>query len=384
MFSEIYRKLIVPWLVFITLLLLTPRAAHADGGAPNLAYISGTAKGVTIFDVAQQKITGNIPATGDPHTILLSTDGRFLYAAQPQNGRVSVIVAKTGETLCTASIPGQPTLLALDPGLNILYAAGNGASSVSALDPTNCAVKHTFQTDGPVYGLAVAVVGSGISGSTGNQLWIASDDSLTIFDDLYGQRIGSVPIAGGPQYLIVPPGATVYVTTRQGSIVAVDLNNHQVISLITGGTYGTMDYDANTGEIYVPDQQHNRIIVLTPINAGFTLPHEPARMIDFKASPQAVAITSDGQLGFVALSDGNLAMLDIPGRQLISTTFVGGKPHFIITGLYPPAIGTTPQQTSVLNSVLNVAAYVFVIVLLVVPIFLFRRYSKAHDTGVKR
>jgi DNA-binding beta-propeller fold protein YncE len=137
-----------------------------------------------------------------------------------------------------------------------------------------------------------------------------------------------------------------------------------------------MDYDEMTGEVYVPDEQHKRLDVLAPVNAGSTPPHQPNRTIDLGVQPRSVAITSDGQLGFVALAGGNVAMLDIPARQVINTIYVGGNPYFIITGMYPPAVGTTPQQANIWGTVVNVVAYVFVIALLVVPVLLFRRYSR--------
>ena len=111
-----------------------------------------------------------------------------------------------------------------------------------------------------------------------------------------------------------------------------------------------MDYDANTGEVYVPDVTHNQLDVLAPIVADTTVTQqEPARIIPLKSSPQSVAITSDGQLGFVALSNGQVLMLDVPRRSIITNIIVGGTPHFIITGLYPPANAplTTPQQTTI-------------------------------------
>jgi len=33
-----------------------PLQVHADGGAPNLAYVAGTPQGVSVIDVAQQKV----------------------------------------------------------------------------------------------------------------------------------------------------------------------------------------------------------------------------------------------------------------------------------------------------------------------------------------
>ncbi len=355
---------------------LTTPVAHADGGAPNLAYVSGTAKGVSVIDVGQQKITTTLPATGDPHTILLSLDARFLYVTEPQANRLAILAARTGETICTTSIPGQPSLLAVDKGTGKLYVAGNGASEVSAIDPTNCAITHTFKTKGPVYGLAVAVVASSLSKDTGNQLWVATTNELTVFDTLKGTTINNVAVADGPQYVSIPPGATVYATTRKGTVIAVDLNRLKVIPLIQGGQYGPMDYDETTGEVYVPDEQHNRLDVLAPVNAGSTPPHQPSRTIDLGVQPRSVAITNDGQLGFVALAGGNVAMIDVPARQVINTIYVGGNPYFIITGMYPPVVGTTPQQANIWGTVANIAAYIFVIALLVVPVVLFRRYSR--------
>lgn len=360
-------------LTLVLLLSLAPRHAFADGGAPNLAYVAGTAAGITTIDVAQQQVTGTFSPGGDPHIILLSSDGRFLYVTQPAFGRVSIIAARNGKTLCTASLPGQPTLLALGPASGLLYAAGNGAPGVSALDAGNCAVRHTFKTLSPVYGLAAGLIGSG--SDIRDQLWVSGTNSLTIFDQ-HGQQLGSVPIADGPQYLSLPGGYAVYVTTRQGGVDAVDIGTRRVVPLLTGGKFGPMDYDAITGEIYAPDQQNNQVDVLTPLYPGTgPAPHEPNRVIHVDGAPLSVAITSDGQLGFVALSAGKVVMLDIPGRTIVNTISVGGNPRFIITGLYPPLIGTTPQEVPVWNTALNIAAYVLVIALFVAPILLLRRYT---------
>ena len=337
----------VLWLLLplFSLGLFLPLAAHADGGAPNLAYVAGAGKGIAIIDVAQRRVTGTIPLGGDPHTVLLSPDGRFLYVTQPILGQVAVIAARTGQPICTANLPGNPALLALSYDATVLYVAGRTASSIEALDPMTCTIQKTFEIGGPVYGLGVEVVtvGSGVQ----NHVWVAGPTSLTILDE-NGQALASISIAGGPQYITIPGGLTAYITTRQGNVVAVDLETLQVLSpLLAGGTFGQMDYDAITGEIYVPDQQHNQLDVLAPVLAGAVLtPHEPDRVIHLSSSPQAIAITSDGQLGFAALSGGMVAMLDIPGRSIIRTIPVGGSPHFIITGLYPPPGGLPSRQQS--------------------------------------
>ncbi len=377
--SKIYWRIALLLCAFLLLSLLLPGSQHAsaDGGAPNLAYVAGAASGVGVIDIGQQKVTSNIIVGGDPEAIFLSLDGRFLYITQPALGRVSMLAAKTGQTLCSANVPGQPSLLAFDPGLNLLYTAGNGSNSVTALDPGNCAIKKTIKTTGPVYGLAVAIIGSGAPGDTINQLWVADSSSLHVFEQK-GQ-LASIPIPGGPQYIVIPPGFTAYVTTRQGSIYAVDLATRKLSPpLMSGGSFGPMDYNAYTSEVYIPDMQNKLVDVISPIFPGTNkLPHEPGYTIHLGVAPQSIAITSDGQLGFIALEGGNVAMLDIPGKQIFDTILVGGNPRFIITGLYPPLIGTTPQEASIWGTVINVSAYVLVIALLIVPIVLFQRYARS-------
>lgn len=363
-------------LLLVTLLILFPYpVAHADGGAPNLAYVAGTSQGVSVIDIAQQRVIGTLSVSGDPHTVLLSLDGRFLYATQPTLGSVTVLAAKTGQTICSAHLTGHPSLLTLNPYENILYAAGMDEANVSALDPTNCALRQTLQTSGPVYGLATALPTAGAE--THTQLWVAESASLAIFD-VQGQLQKRIPVPAGPRFLTLPINEnTAYVTTVQGTVVAVDFTTRTVRTLLSGGSFGPMDFNEVTGEIYVPDRQNNQLDVLAPVPADpQPLPHEPARVIRLDAAPQSVAITSDGQLGFVALSSGDVAMLDIPARQVVATITVGGNPHFIITGLYPPLLGTTPQQASNWSTIATIVAYILVIALLLGPIGLLWKYDQ--------
>ncbi len=349
---SISRMFCYRFCLLIMLLLLAglfSPVAQADGGAPQLAYIAGTAQGISIIDIAKRSVTGTIAVAGDPRTVLLSPDGYALYVAQPSIGRLAVIVAKTGKTLCTAALPGQPSLLALSLDTTVLYVAGQGDTGVRALNPTTCAVQRAFETSEPVYGLAVtASTAADATPLTPNQLWISGATALTVYE-VNGHLLGTVPITGGPRYISIPGGFTAYVTTRQGTVVAVDLNTRRVIrTLLSGGQFGPMDYNAATGEVYVPDQQHNQLDVLTPVTATTAvMPQEPARVISLNSSPQSIAITSDGQFGFVALANGQVEMLDIPGRSTVTSITVGGKPRFIVTGLYPPGNSTSssPQQT---------------------------------------
>jgi DNA-binding beta-propeller fold protein YncE len=371
------RGLRVCVLVLVLVCTWLPLPVHADGGAPNLAYVAGT-EGITVIDVAQQKVARAFALGGDPHTILLSLDGRFLYVTQSGLGQVAVLAAGTGHVVCIARVPGQPTLLAFDPAVNVLFAAGRQAASVSEIDPLSCHVLRTLKTEGPVYGLAVALVDAVAGGTMSNQLWVAAGTALTAFESGTGRQTARISLSAGPRYLCLPPGRMAYVTTRQGSVEAVDLSSHRVVRLLVGGEFGPMDYDALTGEVDVPDQQRQQLDVLTPLSPGTTVPpREPSYLYRLGGSPQAVAITSDGQLGFVALAGGDVAMLDIPGEQVVRTIHVGGTPHFIITGLYPPAASVSPPpQAPTATIIISLVACFLVVEAILVPLWFLRRRNK--------
>lgn len=346
-------------------LLFAVLPAQADGGAPNLAYIAGAGKGVGVIDIAQKAMTGNFSVGGNPQMLYLSIDGRFLYVTQPALGQLIMLSAKTGQTICTARVPGQPSALAYDPGSDTIFVASGNVTGISQVNASNCKITHTLPTSSPVSALAVANTFS--PNEPGNQLWVAGTSSLAIFDTSSLKQLATVPIHGGPQRLVLPPGTDVYVSTRGGDIDAVDISSHHVVKVIAGGAFGTMDYDAVTGEIYAPDIQLQQLDVLTPLTPGAAMPAEPAHIYHLPAAPQTVAITSDGQLGFVALDNGNVAMIDIPGQQIIKTIPVGGTPRFIITGLYPPDIATTPQQAALANVIATVIGVALILVAIIVP-----------------
>ena len=358
-----------------------PLQAHADGGAPNLAYVAGTPQGVSVIDVAQQKVNGGFAASGGSSTILLSPDGSLLYVTQPASGQVTALAAKTGQMICTFTFPGHPALLAMNIDRTVLYAAGVHETTIVALDAQTCALQRSFQTTQPITWLATAGITTGTALST--QLWVAGTTAVSILDE-QGQVLDSIPIAGGPRFLCLPNELTAYIATGQGSVVAVDMVTHQVFAtLLTGGTFGSMDYDAVTGDIYVPDAQHDQVDVLSPVLSGSPLmPQEPQRILRVSGSPRAIAITNDGQFGFVALREGRVDMLDIPGRRIVKTLLVGGEPSFIITGPYPPSDVPTPKLPAAAQPnipLLALAAALLLAVLLGACWFIWR-YRKSRGS----
>ena len=107
--SRIYWSIALLIFAFMLLMFLFTglRPTYADGGAPNLAYVAGTEKGISVIDIGQQKVTGSFASSSAPVTIYLSLDGRFLYVTEPSSGHVIMLAAKTGQTICSANVPGN-------------------------------------------------------------------------------------------------------------------------------------------------------------------------------------------------------------------------------------------------------------------------------------
>jgi DNA-binding beta-propeller fold protein YncE len=336
---------------------------------------------VGVIDVAQQRVTRSFAVAGDPYMILLNPDGSLLYVTQPGAGRVTALATKTGQVICDMTFSGHPALLALSVDGTELYVAGLNEMVISVLNAQTCALERSFDAPEPVSWLVATGSNGPVNDTLHTQLWVAGNASVSILDE-QGHLQDTIVVPGGPRFLSLPGGLTAYVATRQGSVLAIDMLARRIIApLISGGAFGSMDYNAITGEIYVPDQRRDQVDVLTPVLGGSgVMPREPAQVIHVHGSPQAVAITNDGQLGFVALSGGQVEMLDIPGRSIARTISVGGTPRFIITGAYPPAIVPTPHLSSPSspNTILLGLSVVLLIALLCGAFWLFWRHRKTR------
>lgn len=363
------------YLLLLTMYFIQPAAAYADGGAPNLAYVASTDTNISIIDVIQQKVTRTIKTAGNTHALLLSIDGQYLYISQPQQHNVSILAANTGNPICTATLPGQPAFLALDTSTNSLYAAGNSSATITALDATNCKVKRIFHTRAPINGIALAFADTNLTERQDTQLWATTTHGITIFHTTTGQQVTNIPMSDEPQKISIPPGKTAYIATQHGTITAIDTSSYQSMIIIKGGAYGPMDFDELTGELYVPDHLQKQLLILSPVTIGFAHTHEPARTIHFSTAPTSVAITSDGQLGFVTLQNGQVSMLDLPGKQNITTIPVKGAPDFVITGVYPPLAPTNLQEVTFSGILVSLLAYGLIAVMLIGPAiyFLYKR-----------
>jgi YVTN family beta-propeller protein len=370
------------WLGMVVVLAAVPTppgTAHADGGAPNLAYVVGGGSDraeLTIIDIAQRRVTGRVHIGGQPHGVMLSLDGRNAYVTQTAADRVAVVDARAQRVVGTIAVGRGPGAIALDSMLTgNLYVADSVGNTVTVVDLAKQRAIATIPVGKRPSSIAIASPASGITNAQDAEVYVANadDDTVSVISAARRQVVATIPVPGGPLSVVVPAsGGVAYVGTRAGQVLALGLADHRLLGpllQLRGPASGAMDYDGISGQIYVPDPTGGVVDVLRPASVGSgadpNLPAEPARTLTFGGGPAAVAITFDGAFGFVAERDaGRVAMFDVASHQTLATITVGGAPQAIITGSYPPVL--SPGAANVVG----ILSYVFVgVVLLAIAAF---------------
>lgn len=338
------------------------RGARADGGAPVVAYVVGagpTGSDLAIIDIARRRVVARVPLGGDPRGLAFTTDSTLAYIAETSANRVAVVdVAHLG-LVATIPVGAGPVALAADTtGLTYdLFVADSGGSTVSVVDVNARRVVGTIPVGLHPSAVALAGLGSGIANPDNPEIYVANadSDSVSVISVQTLAVIATIPVPGGPASVAVPAqGGVAYVGTRSGAVVAVGLAAHRVLGVLTrlrGTAAGWMDYDAVTGDVYIPDRAGGVVDVLRPVaaseGAAPSLPAEPARVLPVGGGPDAVAITSDGAYGFVAESvAGGVAMLDVGSHRTLAVIPVGGTPRAVVTGAFLPLNGPPPTATA--------------------------------------
>jgi len=384
-----YQRAIAVALVFYSLLVVlsTARVAHADGGAPNLAYVAGAGNAgtsVAIIDLAKQQVTGTIDVSEKPAGLVLSTDAHYAYIVQSIAHQVAIADAQQKKIIAQVSTGLTPRAIAIDvsSGTTLLYVANSGDNSLSIISPDKRQSLATISVGEQPVSVAIAGAGSGIANVVDPEVYVANEAgaSVSILSTQRRQIVATVALTTHPVAIVVPAsGGVAYVATQEGTVEAIHLISHRLLGTVVtipDAHFGTMDYDAITGQIYLPDATNHVVHILAPVslptNGSLRVPQEPIHTITTMRNPTAVAITFDGTIGAVAeQNSGNLLLFDATNRQTLANIAVGGTPVAVIMGSYPPLLNS--QAASIIGF-----GIVGAVVLIVIgtAIFFERRYRR--------
>jgi YVTN family beta-propeller protein len=119
------------------LVAATPAAVGAQStSAPAPKAYIGLFKdnAVAVLDTSTNTVTRTIPIAAGPHGLVVTPDGRWVYASSDGASTVSVIDTRTDQVSTTIDVGQTPHGLAITPDGSRVLVAGFGTDQVEAID----------------------------------------------------------------------------------------------------------------------------------------------------------------------------------------------------------------------------------------------------------
>jgi YVTN family beta-propeller protein len=100
------------------------------------------ADGIGVVSTGDLKLIKIIRAGQDPEELDLSLDGNFLYVANEDDAKISVVDLRTDQIVATADVGGEPEGVTTSPDGKVVYVTSEEEGTVSVIDTaTNKAIK---------------------------------------------------------------------------------------------------------------------------------------------------------------------------------------------------------------------------------------------------
>jgi YVTN family beta-propeller protein len=196
-----------------------------------LGAVVVTALGLT---ACQQKPSATYtPSSG---SLALSQDDAFLYAADSDNGIVSVVDTAAHTKVAEIKVGVDPERIAVGPD-DTVYVSNRGSRSVSV-------IRRGEWTEAARLDVGVEPMGLGLSGD-GRTLYVVNTTSLDstehgslmAIDTGTLKRLWELPVGDEPRGLALMENDKALITLhRQGDVVQVDLANRDRPKLVKAGT----------------------------------------------------------------------------------------------------------------------------------------------------
>src|SRR5438105_2748700 len=115
-----------------SLATFSPAAAQTVSPKAYIALFKDNA--VAVLDTRTNKVMKTIPIATGPHGMVVTPDGRWVYASSDGDAVVSVIDTRTDEVTSTIDVGPTPHGLAITPDGSRVLVAGFGSDQVEAID----------------------------------------------------------------------------------------------------------------------------------------------------------------------------------------------------------------------------------------------------------
>jgi YVTN family beta-propeller protein len=239
------------------LALVCPVAADAAQ-----AYVSTEGGGIAVIDLDRLEVMPSLPAGGKgPRGLAVTTDGKYLLAANKGTGDLSVIDLATGQLVRRVPIGQNPEFVRVAGNQAfVTYEPGERSGPPGAAPPPSA--KGKSDDDKPLPA-EIAVIDlkdwrvnrrirsgletEGIEFSRDGKLMLVTnegDDTVTVYENASGRQVKLLPMPAGsrPRGIKASPDGNRYVVTLESAnaFVVLDATNFRVLRTVPTrtGPYG--------------------------------------------------------------------------------------------------------------------------------------------------
>lgn len=284
--------------------------------------VSGGAQTLIASVVPASGGLGTIPVGVGPIGIAYDSGQSEVFAANQNDGTVSVVSDVTGAQVAVVAVGALPTGVAYDAAMGEIFVTNWGSNSVSVINDTTNAVVATVPVLNNPMGLAY-------DGGLG-ELFVANSNSnsVSVISDATNGIVATVPITspcvGTSPWGVVddPLSNEVFVTLSSGSVCAISTaSNSPMFGAAVGSSPEGAALDTTTNEVWVANSGSNTLSVLDGSSGALvsTLATPPSpNDVAYDAAVGDIVTTSTGG------SSPTMTVIDGVTRMIVNTATIGG------------------------------------------------------------
>jgi YVTN family beta-propeller protein len=307
-----------------------PAAGQSVNGSaahPAIVYVSNGGGGITEINTANNSVIATAPFPNNANGVVLTPDGRRMYASNRDVGQVTLFDAKTNVPLVV--IPagnGNDNLgLAMSPDGEVVYVANQISGTITAIRTDTNKVVQVIPTGIEPIWITFSDNGSRayVSNQVSGTVSVVATASGTVINNIGGF---SCPF----QSAVTRDGSKLLVSSQcDGTVKVVNLATNMIVNSIFAGAIprgialspdGTRAYVANFGGNTV---QVIDVAAQTNLNAPITV----------GANPWGAALAPGGKLYVANFGNNTISVIDTSTNTVTATLPSRGNPEDVTVSI---------------------------------------------------